>query len=77
MRLLKVAIGKEVEESVVVNGATFKPEKPDPCVPVIAVEVDQLLMNQIQVESRKDSTDVLLHNVPVHDIDSRLSVVSQ
>lgn len=64
-------------ETVVVNGATFKPEKPDPRVPVIAVEVDQLLMNQIQVESRKDSTDVLLHNVPVHDIDSRLSAVLQ
>lgn len=61
-------------ETVVVNGATFKPEKPDPRVPVIAVEVDQLLMNQIQVESRKRLPDVVLHHVLLHDIDSKLLV---
>ena len=61
-------------ENITVNDATFMPEKPDPRIPVIAVNVGKLQMNRIQVDSRKTDTDVLMHNVWQHKIDAQLRI---
>lgn len=61
--------------TVVVDGATFKPEKTDPRIPVIVVNVDNLRMNRIEVGDKNNQGDVLLHNVPLYDIDSSVSEV--
>lgn len=61
-------------ENITINDATFMPEKPDPRIPVIAVNVGNLQMNRIQVDSRKTDTDVLMHNVWQHKIDAQLRI---
>lgn len=61
-------------ENITVNDATFMLEKPDPRIPVIAVNVGKLQMNRIQVDSRKTDTDVLMHNVWQHKIDAQLRI---
>jgi len=61
-------------KSVTVDGATFQPEKADPRIPVIAVDVEHLRMDRIEIESKKGKTDVLLHEVSSYEIDSRLEL---
>ena len=61
-------------ENITVNDATFMPEKPDPRIPVIAVNVGNLQMSHIQVDSRKTDTDILMHNVWQHKIDAQLRI---
>lgn len=61
-------------ETIIVDGATFKPEKPDPRIPLIAVDVDNLRMNRIEVGNKNSSGEVLLHNVLLYDIDSTVSI---
>ena len=55
---------KEIE----VDNATFKSDKPDPRVSVIAVNVGNLVLDKIQVNDVSRDT-VLLDNVRIHDID--------
>lgn len=60
-------------KEIVVDNATFKSENPDSRTPVIAVNVGNLRLNQIQVNEHS-SADVLLNNVLKQEIDSQLKI---
>lgn len=57
--------------SIAVDNATFQSEKPDPRIPVIAVNVGNLSLDRIQVNDIS-SAGVLLDNVRTADVDRRL-----
>ena len=57
--------------SIAVDNAAFQSEKPDPRIPVIAVNVGNLSLDRIQVNDIS-SAGVLLDNVRTADVDRRL-----
>lgn len=57
-------------KNIQISNITFKSEKTKPRVPVIAVNVDKLALNRMQVNDAL-STVVLLDNVRWHEIDKK------
>lgn len=60
-------------KNIVLDHATFKSEAPDPRIPVIAVNVDDLQINRLDVLPDA-ADDILLNRVRRYDIDSSLRV---
>ncbi|HJD75312.1 MAG TPA: hypothetical protein K8W04_04550 [Bacteroides reticulotermitis] len=60
-------------EKVEVSNCSFISESPDPRTPLVAVNVNELLLNGITVGSA-EKVGAILHNVPVKLVDSRLNV---
>ena len=60
-------------EKVEVSNCSFISESPDPRTPLVAVNVNELLLNGITVGDA-EKAGVILHNVPVKLVDSRLNV---
>lgn len=55
------------------NNGTFISEKPEPRIPVIAVDVDEMYVNQLTA-GQNSSPEVFLHKVSNAHIDSKLTV---
>lgn len=62
--------------TLVVDGASFRTEKPDPRIPVIAVGVERLRMDRIEVEDKNKKADIVLHEVSSYDIDPMLEIAN-
>lgn len=60
-------------ESIKIDNVAFKSQRPEPRIPVIAVNVKSLQLHGIYLD-KKTSVDVQLYNVGIHDIDKSLNI---